>query len=673
MTPPESPDGPAAVSGAQRTAAKRRRSLSRTCGALLAGLLVFSLAGGGVPRARAEGSPARGLVQTADWDSVGSFFDGTIERQLADHHVAGAVVALVKDGEILFTSGYGEANIAEHVPVSPDRTLFRIASTTKLFTWTAVMQLVEQGLLDLDVDVNAYLDFEIPATYPEPITLRHLMSHAAGFEERTLGIFVPTLAHLVPAAEWLPANLPARVRPPGTASSYSNYGAALAGYIVARAAGMDYEAYVETNILQPLGMARTTARQPLPPNLAGDLALGYAYLDGAYVAQPFDVLQTVPASSMSATATDMAAFVIAHLQDGRYGSRRILAEATAQQMHSTLFRHDARLRSGYAYGFEEREWNGQTVLSHGGDFQYFHSRVDLVPAQGVGLFVAYNGAMAENLPEQLLRAFLDWAYPVDSEATGAAGTAPADFAARAAPLAGVYQSNRHAYTTPDKLLLLVQPALAVRVDGHTLVASGPYVDGEQRYAEVAPLLFQRVDGRDRLAFRMDETGRADLAFLESQPTIAFERLAWYETALFNQALLGAILLLFLSAPAAGAVRLVRRPRGRSAADQPVLARVARWTVGIAAVASWLFLVLTGVATVRLIGSLGADSGALGVLSGLALVPPVIALLGIAGAVLLVPVWRQRYWRPAGRVHYTLLVVACVAFVWFLAFWRLLAF
>lgn len=613
------------------------------------------------------GSANQQAVQPANWEDVEPFFDGIIREQLAEHHVSGATVALVKDGEIWFAKGYGEANVAGQVPVTADKTLFRIASVTKLFTWTAVMQLVEQGKLDLDTDVNTYLDFTIPATYDEPITLRHLMSHSAGFEERTLGIFVASPEQLVPAAQWLPDNLPARVRPVGTASSYSNYGAALAGYIIERVSGMAYETYIETNILQPLGMMNTSTRQPLPPTLAGDLSAGYTYGDGLFMAQPEEVLQTAPGGSMSATATDMAAFMIAHLQNGRNGDHRILAETTAQQMHSYLFQHDPRLHSGYAYGFEARERNGQILLSHSGDFQYFRSRLDLLPAQNLGLFVAYNSQMSDNLPEQLLQAFLDAYYPFTPESVS-----PHAFSQEATSFTGVYRSNRHSYATAEKMLLLVQPLFTIRVEGDELILTHPYRHEEQRFVEVAPLLFQQLDGVERLAFREDKNGQIELAFIESLPAMALEKLSWYETAVFNQALLGFILLLFLSLFLVGLANLVRHYlQPGQVMVYPRLARAAHWTMVAVVGLSWLFLVLTAVATTRLIASLGADLISLRLLNGLIWLPWLIAILTAVSVLLLVPVWRERYWQLVERIYHTLLVMAGVAFIWFLVFWNLL--
>src|SRR4030095_12265782 len=170
-----------------------------------------------------------------------------------------------------FAKGYGWADVDKRIPVNPETTMFRIGSVSKLFTWTSVMQLVEQGKLDLNTDINRYLDFQIPATYPEPITLAHVMTHTPGFEEDSRDLCTTDSAHITPMGKWLPTHMPKRVRPPGTFSSYSNWATATAGYIVERASGKSWDEYIEANILGPLGMEHTTGRQPLPAKFAADM------------------------------------------------------------------------------------------------------------------------------------------------------------------------------------------------------------------------------------------------------------------------------------------------------------------------------------------------------------------------------------------------------------------
>ena len=267
-----------------------------------------------------------------------AFMDGTVNTELKAHHIPGATVAVVKDGKIIFAKGYGYADISKRKAVVANQTLFRVGSVSKLFIWTAVMQLAEQGKLDLDADVNIYLkDFQIPATYPRPITLKDLMTHTPGFEDLATGgrLFVRNETDVIPLGENLKDKMPARVRPPGEFTAYSNYGSALAAYIVEQVSGMPFDKYVEEEILLPLNMNSSSFQQPLPPRLASNMSNGYLYSNNAYTVEPFEYVQVWPAGSLSSTSEDMAKFMIAHLQNGRYGNSRILQEATAQRMHAS--------------------------------------------------------------------------------------------------------------------------------------------------------------------------------------------------------------------------------------------------------------------------------------------------------------------------------------------------
>ena len=199
-----------------------------------------------------------------DAGEVEAFMDMMFTRHMEEYHIAGAAVAVVKDGQLFFAKGYGYANVENKIPVDAATTIFRTGSVGKVLTWTAIMQLVEQGKLDLDADINTYLDFQIPDTYPQPITLRHLMTHTSGIEDRWLGSVVTDSSELVSEREWLVDNFPGRVRPPGEAAGYSNYNAMLGGYIVARVSGEPYEEYVQKHIFEPLGMTHSIVQPQMP-------------------------------------------------------------------------------------------------------------------------------------------------------------------------------------------------------------------------------------------------------------------------------------------------------------------------------------------------------------------------------------------------------------------------
>jgi CubicO group peptidase (beta-lactamase class C family) len=632
----------------------RFRFLTKLLPGLMVLLVALSLAG------PAQAQAASDSASPSDRPELEAFLDAFFTEKMEEHHVAGASVSVVKDGEVIMAKGYGYADVEKRIPVDPDTTLFRLASTTKLFTWTAMMQLVERGKLDLDEDVNTYLDFEIPATYPQPITLRHLMNHTAGFEDGFYDTATSSAEKPMPLGEWLATHIPTRVRPPGEFSAYSNYGTGLAGYIVERVSGLSYDDYIEQYILGPLGMAHTTTRQPLPEHLRTDMAVGHAYVNGVYQAQGYSWGQCAPAGAAWASATDMAHFMIAHLQLGQYGNRQILEQATAQQMHSRSFAHDPRL-NGWAHGFFEANQNGQRIIGHGGELANFYSYLALLPEQGVGLFVMQNSPGGLRLQAELLRVFLDRYYPSPG------GTTPVFQASSAQQLqrfTGEYRGTRANHTTMEKLTTIF--AMAHKIDARdngTLVFIYPLGLFEPiHFIQVEPLVFQEVDGDDLLLFREDDRGAISHAFLSSMPVQAFERAPFYDTQAFNLLLQMVINVLFLSVlVAAPLAYLVGRIRGDTG-GRPPLARAARW---LAAILVLLSIIEGGAAFWTLFYNNDAFQQAnVPWLPLLLIVPIVIALLTLGAVVLTVLAWRRRYWGIAGRVHYTLVTLAALAQIWF---------
>src|SRR5262245_35491200 len=282
------------------------------------------------PPAKAAATPpltAPALALTKE--DFETFLDALIPSQLQNRNIAGAVVSVVKDGNVLFRKGYGYADVEAKRPVLPDQTLFRPGSISKLFTATAVMQLVEQGKLDLDRDVNDYLDFPIPKTYPEPMTLRQLLTHTSGFEETLKNLFVAHESDMKPLRTYLVNQMPARIFPPGKVPSYSNYGFTLAGYIVERVSGEKFEHYVTNHILQPLRMINSTFDQPLPPQLAPQISK--AYLNASKKPRDFEFVQAAPAGALSTTAADMSRFMLAFLQNGSVEGVAILKPESVRQ------------------------------------------------------------------------------------------------------------------------------------------------------------------------------------------------------------------------------------------------------------------------------------------------------------------------------------------------------
>ncbi|MGH9792142.1 MAG: serine hydrolase domain-containing protein, partial [Candidatus Acidiferrales bacterium] len=451
-----------------------------------------------------------------------------------------AVVAVVKDGKLFFSKGYGYADREQRTSVDPERTLFRPGSVSKLFTWTAVMQLHERGQLDLDADINTYLkDFQIPATYPEPITMKHLLTHTPGFEDGALGyLFVRNAEKIVPLGQSLAAHIPLRVRPPGTYSSYSNYGTALAGLIVANISGMSFEDYIDKNILAPLGMTHSTFHEPLPPSLAADMATGYKHQTGIYKKQDFEFIANFgPAGALTASANDMARFMLAHLQLGRLGDARILQEATARQMHSQLYTLDPRL-AGMAYGFYETRVNGVRMIGHGGDTQWFHSDLSLLPEHNLGIYASYvtHGSRARS---ELLKAFMDRYFP---QAATPLPTPPDDFKERGKRFAGNYRFTRHNSSTIEKVAA-VAAGLSVSVTSENRLLVSGLGENALQFVETEPLLFRQVDGTHTISFKENERGEVTHMFFDALPFMPTYRVPWYEARGFTLLIVGGGLLL----------------------------------------------------------------------------------------------------------------------------------
>ena len=432
-----------------------------------------------------------------------AWLDGYMPYALARGDVAGAVVVVVKDGQVLTEKGYGYADMAAQRPVDPETTLFRPGSVSKLFTWTAAMQMVEAGKVSLDQDVNTYLDFRIPPYQGQPVTLRNLMTHTAGFEETNKDLIFAEPAPEPKLDAYLKSHLPARIFPPGQVPAYSNYGATLAGYIVQRVSGETFDDYIERHIFGPLGMQHATFRQPLPAALKPLMSKGYEKADGPAKTQ--EVVGPAPAGSSAISGGDMARFMIAHLQDGEYNGQRILQAATAQLMHSTALNNIPPLNS-MLLGFYQMNRNGHRIIGHGGDSQWFHSELSLFLDDHLGMFVSMNSVGVDGaagpIRQALREAIADRYFP------GPGPQKPLDAAAarsNGAKLAGTFVTSRREETSFFSLLYYLLEAAPVSVgdDGRLTIGGEKGLSGQpQHFAAIAPLIWQGQGEKTRLAARL---------------------------------------------------------------------------------------------------------------------------------------------------------------------------
>lgn len=600
-----------------------------------------------------------------DQNELEAFLDGEMAAQMAEKHIQGAVISIVKDSNLFFAKGYGYADLEEHIPVNPELTLFRPGSVSKLFVWTAVMQLYEQGKLDLDADINTYLDFNIPATYSQPITMKNLLSHTPGFEEvkTTNNLFRLNPDKLRSLEEFIKSNIPARVFPPGKIGAYSNYGTALAGYIVERISGLSFNEYVEQNIFTPLEMTHATFRQPLPETLASNMSTGYNYVNGEYLEGEFEIIDAYPAGSLSASATDMANFMIAHLQNGRYGEKRILQEATVIQMHNRLFTHDERI-DGMAYGFFENVFNVQRVISHGGDTILFHSGLFLIPEQNVGLFISTNSVGGAGVGDAVIQAFIDHYYPVEETP---APIPPADFAERISPYIGEYTLTRNNFTTFEKLFAAMTPInVSLNDEGYLLLSLGE----TQQFVEVEPGLLQgRYDPDTKIIYRTDEDGRV---YLLSTSPLGVIKKPWYGSTTLHVLLLVISALLLLDAPIRWLIGFLKSLC--KSEPQPSFARLARGAAVLFSLLLLIFLIGLLIIFSDILPTYGVPRFILEempVVNTLLMMPIFLGISGMIMLVFTIIAWIKGYWKLTGRIHYSLLTLSALSLIWIFSYWNLL--
>ncbi|WP_231578295.1 serine hydrolase domain-containing protein [Paenibacillus sp. FSL H7-0357] len=642
---------------------------------LVAGLAVLAVLGAGLGEtlmfsgklASAETAQAKPEVHQIEApgnldDTAGltTFVDGIMEEDMNRLQIPGAVISILKDGKIILAKGYGSSNLEKAAPVDPATSMFRIASTTKLFTWTAVMQLMEQGKIDLDTDINTYLkSVKIPATYPEPITMRHLMTHTAGFEEGGVGYQITTDPAKLPGSisETLDKHMPARVRPPGEISSYSNYGATLAGLIVEEVSGIPYDDYIKKYIFDPLDMKYATVVEPLPEQFKPYEVLGYTSENGSFVpGTPTFEGGFRPAGSGTVSAEDMAHFMIAHLQNGKYGDKEILRADTAKLMHSTAFQFDKRM-PGVDLGFAEKRYNGLSVIAHGGADPMFNTELYLVPAKNVGIFVSYNGGQGSESAEGLVRAFFNKYYPapVTQQPVISASTESLE------KYAGSYQFTRRNFSDIDKFFSFFSQINVTVSDNKLSLGSG---SEQQLYVPVDTNLFQHEGGAEQIGFRTDDSGKVTHMLLEAIPDMPLERTPLIDKNKFWFVLLGVSSLIFLTA----LLGLLFSRRKLKTMTNPE-----KWAIRLSAVtAGWglisfftTFAVLMSLDTLERLSSVSTSFY-------LVLTMPVI-FVGMTLALLVSAVlaWKNKYWTAFTRVHYTLVVLSAVALCLFFYHWNLL--
>jgi len=606
-----------------------------------------------------------------DRAALEAFVDGVVEPLMKNNNSPSGTVAISLGGQVIFAKGYGFENVEKQIPVDPDKTLFRPGSVSKLFTWVSVMQLVEQGMLDLDTDVNNYLEsFRIKDTFPEPITLRDIMTHTPGFEDGGLGyLIIENPDDVIPLREAMERYQPERVNPPGTHSAYSNYATALAGLIIQNVSGLPFNEYIQQNILDPLGMSNSTFVEPLPPRLAEHMATSYKVEAGAFDAKPFEIVTNFgPAGALSATATDMLKFAQAILNGGELDGNRILRPETVEQMLTRNFTHDDRLM-GMLLGFYETDYNGSRVIGHGGDTQWFHSDLGFDRDKDLAIFASFGGPGGRVPRSALIAALYDEYFP----APEARPVPPDDFKERAGRYAGTYAFWRGNFSKIERAFNITSVVQIAPTADNTLVMA--FADGAKQYVEVDDNLFRELDPNislvagispRQIAFQEDANGKISGFVMDGLPFMSLRKLPFYTAPTFNFSLLGISLLVMLGF----VLRRYFQRREIAVFGEPDRAAI---RAAFFAAAAHLVVVVLGAVVVSIVMK-DLINGFPPLFKAWLVLPIVAVLATLYLAYTTARVWQNRLLAGLwARIRYSTVTLAALAMSWFYWYWNILGF
>lgn len=646
-------------------------------------LLVPTTASANAAAAGALPQNRTGLSSPAELEA---FLDTYLAEQMATQHIPGAVITVVKDGEVLLSKGYGYANLEKQIPYDPNQTILTTASVGKAFTAVGLLQLAEKGVIDLQESVTPYLGpVTLPQNQEKSLAFHHLLTHTDGFEARMIGSAALSEADLEPLAELLNEYMPAQLYAPGQYMTYGNFAANLAGHLTAEIAGRPFEQVMAENILQPLGMTDSSFDQHLSEEAMARLATGYEFDDDHFVPVPFFYIRYAPEGGLRTTASDMSRFMLALLNDGANENGRILDEATTAMMFTPQFRPQPNM-AGISYGLFEHLENDHQLFLRDGDGVGSRSRMVLFPDEGLGFFISYNSG-SNALRLDLVSAILDRYYPAET-----AVPAPMNgYQERADRFTGSYRPLQSDTTTFGKSMYFFSQQVEITADDGYLYLTTTSMgeepssvmggfEGTSQWVEVSPLQFERVDGKGQIAFAEDENGRITHLFSGQGYHSAFGKLAWYESQRFQIIMLEVTALLIISIvlqafvgwPVTLLVSKLRRQEINIVWPE-VTARL--WVAFVSGMlALFIFRAVGVLYAIGAIGRLpnfvwGISDDMMAALNAITLP----ALMALTLPAVTMWAWIRCWWTLSGRLHYTLVTTAVFALIWWAWYWHLLGF
>jgi CubicO group peptidase (beta-lactamase class C family) len=600
--------------------------------------------------------------------------DSIVPALMRRHDVPGLALTIVRGDRVLALRGWGLARVVDSARVDPDSTIFRVASVAKLFVATVVVQLADQGALDLRRDLDAYLDdWRVPARDGPALTLHHLLTQTGGFDERLVGYASPSRDSMPSLGGYLGRNLPHRGWRAGVVTGYSNHGLALAAYVAGRAAGRPFDRLAAERLFEPLAM--TSTRYLEVPGADHRMARGHFCDETRCVEAPEVYSNPYPAGFAYSTARDMSRFLLALLDSA---DTPALSSSARESLLRQQFTHDSLL-PGISYVFFNQGFRGHRVLAHAGTVPGTNNLLVLVPDAGLGFYFVANGGRSrfgEALRDELFSLLLP--DRPNGETSGAPTmTLPREYVHA---LAGPYQMTRYAHRTIEKFPTLFGTGVALSVDSAGRLVL-PYPNGARAFEPIDSLHFREVGGERLIAFRRDDRGRithlfAPIPVFGSELPAAFERLAWHDAPYFmneytSWLLLGGWILLLGVWPLIATISWLRRRR----AGTPAPARGPRAVLVALLLFNALWTTFGFLFVARSVRMLSQATGLVYGVSAdmrlLALIPYALAIVTVTIIVAAVQAWRRRDWDFGRRAALSLLAVNAVLVVAFLVRWNYL--
>ncbi|MTK13799.1 MAG: serine hydrolase [Clostridiaceae bacterium] len=601
-----------------------------------------------------------------------SFMDTTFQRKMKEQHVPGAVITVVKDGQVVFSKGYGYSDLEKKIPMTADKTLVRTASVSKLFTYTAMMQLYEQGKVDLKADVNQYLKgYILKNEYSTPVTVEQLLTHTSGIDDNRIADLSKDKKDLVPMNDFLKQHLPKVVRDPGSVINYSSYDTALAGGIIEQVSGKPLNKYIKDNIFKPLEMNNSILDRDMNPK---GLAPGYEYKEGKLVkAEPLEgYFNNYAIGGIISTSDDMAKFMIAHLNNGVYKDKRILEETTAVNMHKQHATFDSRL-PGMAYGFNEKFIKGYRAIQHlGYSPDNIYSNMTLFPDENLGVFICINQGM-NNVPDEIVSEMVDKYLPKKAEIKNK--EAIAESKTNLKDFVGTYRFSETPSSTFHKGDAFPEGEdLNISLkDGKTLTLTGRDVFVGNRYTttltEVEPFVFKRSDNGEYVIFKKNKTGQ--IYYLAQQQDSwhgTYEKLKWYELSSVQVSTAAFCLIVFLAAVIFSIGRMIYIIIKRKGSE---LNHLKKSLLGLSFGISFLNIFFI-TAALFVLGE--PTRYGINMQAKLLLCVPILSLLlNLLFLVYAVLNWMKKNGNLFSRIYYSIIAFTGILYLLFLNYWNFLGF